>query len=659
MRLRRLLPPTLAVVLAAPTAWSAASPVSGAPGEIGGVWRQEFDGGAGGVIHLDHVRIVEGEPLEAAAGPALVVAAGPRSIERVVADPGSGLVSTVTVQFPHDISDDVYGYNFAPDSLREEFDLSVNRWGGNSTERYDHRSRTSNTGADWYFSNVQNSEAESDDAFEIENAADGTRTLLTLPATGWVTNGTADLCSYPVDDSLGGANNAGPQDDTQPIGDSTCGNGQSGGESIEAPDPNLTSVPADEAFAAEWVRELVAQYGSAAEGGVEMYAVGNEPFLWPSTHADVHPENTTRHEVIDNSIRYATAVKDVDPTAEVVGPVSWSGWGYYVSTDELLNGQRPGDVPTFLADYLAAMSDAEQTAGRRLIDRLAVNFYDDRAWDGGAELRLESTRTLWDPSYAPEDWWLVRDFVGGEGPATIPRLHALIDEHYPGTPLAITEYNFGGWNELSGGLTQADALGVFGREGLSMATLWDPFLSWVGLTEEEFVQRPIVQGMRLYRNYDGQGGRFGDRSLFAESADQSEVSVYAAERTADGALTVVLINKSQRPLTSDLALPGGDATTEVYRYSGADIGAIVREDDLSLAANDSIELPPRSATLLVLDDALDGDVDPEPQPDPEPDPQPGPEPDPTPEAPVASQGATVNDAPATASRPADRLTTTC
>ncbi|MEM9041183.1 MAG: glycoside hydrolase family 44 protein, partial [Actinomycetota bacterium] len=632
----------------------------GGASTIGGVWWQEFDGADPTTVYLDEVRIVEGDEIPARDGPDLVVDAGPRTIERTTTDPGSGTVSTVTVDFPHNISDDVYGYNFAPDSLREEFGITINRWGGNSTERYDHRSGTTNTGADWFFSNVQNSEQEGDDAFERENEADGTATLMTLPATGWVTNGDAQLCSYPTDDSLGAANNAGPQDSTQQIGASSCGNGKSGGETIEPPDPNLTSVPADEDFAAEWVRELVSTFGTAEEGGVEMYAVGNEPFLWPSTHADVHPEDTTRAEVIDTSIRWADAVKDVDPTAEVVGPVSWSGWGYYVSTEELFAGQRPGDVPTFLADYLTAMADAEASGGRRLIDRLAVNFYDDRAWTGGDALRLESTRTLWDPSYAPQDWWLVRDFVGGEGPATIPRLHGLIDEHYPGTPLAITEYNFGGWTELSGGLAQADALGIFGREGVSMATLWDPFLSWVGLTEEEFVQRPIVQGMRLYRNYDGEGGRFGDRALFAESDDESAVSIYAAERTSDGALTVVLVNKATEPLTSELTLPGGDATTEVYRYSGVDTSRIVRAEDLSLGAVSNIELPARSATVLVLDEALDGDApnpepSPDPDPDPAPDPQPDPDPSPAPTPPLASEGAIVIDAPASATRTAERL----
>jgi hypothetical protein len=46
-----------------------------------------------------------------------------------------------------------------------------------------------------------------------------------------------------------------------------------------------------------------------------------------------------------------------------------------------------------------------------------------------------------------------------------------VDTWYPGTRLAITEYNWGGLDGLNGALAQADVLGIFGREGLALATL--------------------------------------------------------------------------------------------------------------------------------------------------------------------------------------------
>ena len=101
------------------------------------------------------------------------------------------------------------------------------------------------------------------------------------------------------------------------------------------------------------------------------------------------------------------------------------------------------------------MAAAEKTTGQRLIDRLAVNFYDQRVYEGGTDkLRLESTRHLWDASYAPADWWVTRDFLYGNGSALIPRLRSAVDTYYPGTGLALTEYHFGGATTGIGGLTQ-------------------------------------------------------------------------------------------------------------------------------------------------------------------------------------------------------------
>jgi hypothetical protein len=58
-------------------------------------------------------------------------------------------------------------------------------------------------------------------------------------------------------------------------------------------------------------------------------------------------------------------------------------------------------------------------------------------------------------------------------------------------------------------------LGIFGREGLDLATLW---------TAPSAVQ-PIANAFRLYRDYDGQGGRFGDTRIHAASADQGRLAI--------------------------------------------------------------------------------------------------------------------------------------
>src|SRR5438105_9512414 len=91
----------------------------------------------------------------------------------------------------------------------------------------------------------------------------------------------------------------------------------------------------------------------------------------------------------------------------------------------------------------------------------------------------------------------------------------------------------------------------------------------------------------MYRNYDGAHGAFGATSVQASSADQSQLAVYAARRAGDGALTIMVLNKSlTQPLSSQLTLAGYTpaATAAVYRYSVADLGHIVRQADQGVTA---------------------------------------------------------------------------
>ena len=75
-------------------------------------------------------------------------------------------------------------------------------------------------------------------------------------------------------------------------------------------------------------------------------------------------------------------------------------------------------------------------------------------------------------------------------------------------------------------------------------------------------------------DYSGTGKAFGETSVQAVSgatpADQDKLSIYAAQRAADGALTIMVINKTGGELTSNLALANftPTANAQVYRYSG-------------------------------------------------------------------------------------------
>src|SRR5262249_36098961 len=157
--------------------------------------------------------------------------------------------------------------------------------------------------------------------------------------------------------------------------------------------------------------------------------------------------------------------------------------------------------------------------GVRILDYLDLHYYPQAsgvalssAGDSATQaLRLRSTRSLWDPAYVDESW--IADTV-----RLIPRMRAWVQADYPGPQRAVTEYNWGGLESINGALAQADVLGIFGREGLDLATIWGP----------PTMSQPGAFAFRVYRNYDGAGGAFGDTSVRGTSADQGRVAVYSA-----------------------------------------------------------------------------------------------------------------------------------
>jgi len=89
---------------------------------------------------------------------------------------------------------------------------------------------------------------------------------------------------------------------------------------------------------------------------------------------------------------------------------------------------------------------------------------------------------------------------------------------------------------------------------------------------------PGTMAFEIYRNYDGNKSAFGNMALASTSADQGALSVYGATRTADDAVTVVVINKTYGDLTSTLSLvnlPSRADTAQAYLYSNANLNAIV------------------------------------------------------------------------------------
>jgi Glycoside hydrolase family 44 len=213
------------------------------------------------------------------------------------------------------------------------------------------------------------------------------------------------------------------------------------------------------------------------------FALDNEVDLWASTHPRLRGQSgdgpgkpVSYAELIQLTEDYASALKDVAPHALVFGPASY-GWGGYVN----LQNAPDANGRDFIDVYLQAMSAYEGAHGRRIVDVLDLHWYPEArsstdvrvtAPDASPPLqaaRVQAPRSLNDATYV-ENSWISRSLGGPIN--LLPRLKAKIAAHYPGTKLAFTEYDFGGGNDISGGVAEADVLGIFGAEGVYAASYW-------------------------------------------------------------------------------------------------------------------------------------------------------------------------------------------
>lgn len=494
------------------------------------------------------------------------------------------------------ISDLIYGVAGADPATLKALGATLNRWGGNPADRYNWViGHAWNAGRDWEFRNVNytNGTGNSADNFVSSTLAGGDVPLMTVPALGWVARDTNNNHrSTGVPDQGGSPVSAGS--DAIVGYDPTANRAATSLPSLAIKPGPLTDTPASDAAAVyqdEWIHHLVDSFGPAPRG-VTYYTIGNEPDLWWLTDTDVRPVRMSYDAMVAMYEQYAIAVKAQDPNARLLGP-DVSGWNglwysaldrgtdnYATHADRTAHGGQ-----AFLPWWLAQIAAADRASGRRTLDYLDVHYYpqagnvDSNASDPATQLlRIRSVRGLYDPTYADESWI-------GQPVQLIARLKAWIASSYPGTKLAITEYRWGGEKDASGAVALAEVLGVFGREGVDMASYW----------QSPPVDSPAGAAFRLYRNYDGHGATFGGVSIPCSSS-ASPVAVFGSRHSDSGEVDVVLTNEDpSRPASVRVKLGPGGGAIDVFQIA-AGSGQITRL--APVAQGDAVTLPPFTVTLL-------------------------------------------------------------
>jgi hypothetical protein len=421
-----------------------------------------------------------------------------------------------------------------------------------------------------------------------------------------------------------------------------CGDGELPDQSMILGSPANAETPVDPTWATGWVAYLAGKFGTASNGGVAIYSLDNEPDWWDGGHHDVYTHPFSYDDITNLGLTYAAAIKASDPTAEVAGPVMSFWWDFFYSKKDVEAGwdaggncSQPwsnpvdraahGGIP-MIEYYLQKFAAYDKTNSQRLLDYLDLHTYFAATYNGNGlglttagdtgaqQARLNSTRVFWDPTYTDPNYpqpnyttdtnYTTNCNVPLLAPQMIPMAQGWIAKDYPNTKLAFTEYNWGGQEHINGALAQADLLGIFGKYGLDMATLWGP--------PDPTTQIPGLMAYEVFRNYDGKNSKFGNTALASTSINQGQLSVYGAWRSSDNAVTVVVINKTYGDLTSTLSLANlvsGTATAHPFLYSNANLAAIVPQTTVTIippAAGGTIStisnytFPAQSITLFVV-----------------------------------------------------------
>jgi hypothetical protein len=484
----------------------------------------------------------------------------------------------------HPIDPNIYGIvNYGLDAtFAKEIQVPNIRWGGDGASRYNWEVDSSNSGFDWYFmggSGVGNPVPGATvdlmiNTYKPANAG----ALITIPIIPYVNSTAAWNCSFPT--SVYGA-----QQSTNPYvhpNGENCGNSIStSGAQLKDTDILANNLPNSVALQRGWLEHLVATFGTAAKGGVPFYQLDNEPSGWGNTHRDIEPNGASYPTIVSLGQQYAAAVKQVDPTAMVLGPSDFT-LGGWIGTPSQQNNLFAGQY------YLQQMAAYNQANGQRILDYFDEHYYPQFT---NAASQLASTRTLWDPTYNGGTWVEQYDF---DGPMQlIPRFQQWIAQYYPGTKLSFSEYSIDSGNKLiTDALAEADVLGIFGWQQVALANMWTP----------PAPTDPIAYAFRLYRNYDGAGSQFGNMSVSATSSNPGELSIYAATRSSDGALTMVVLNKTTATISTTLSLANFNAagSVHIFSYSNANLTQITSQGTESLVSNSlAYAYPAYSATVFV------------------------------------------------------------
>jgi len=489
------------------------------------------------------------------------------------------------------VSPRLFGVNFGDSNDNWQDAYTTNRWGGNAVTRYAWDVDIQNRAFDYFFEDIPNTVDDeaalpfnsSSDRFIAATLGHKALPVLTIPTIGWAPKAdrSGKRCGFSV------AKYGAQQQTDQYFTD--CGNGvKASGGQVTGNDPTDTSRQVGPEYSVAWLDHLVEHFGDEVVRDGMLYILDNEPNYWSGTHRDVHPEPLGYDELWNYTVAYGEALQQAHPGVKLMGP-DIAGFPDLFTRSCGADCQGHGSKP-IIEWFIQQLGEYQQQTGTKLLEYLDIHCYPEGdSWNNGdaadVTMRMRGTRELWDESFFAETWHVMP--LG-----LLRRTQKLIDQYAPWLKMSCTEFVYGADTDVVDAVLTLDALAVYAREGVDLATRWTvPTAGSV-----------TAYAYRLLNNYDGHGGSLAGLSYVEVASSDALLGAHAFVSDDGSRQAVLLINRQYEGHMATTAKV--DVATSSGKLFRLGAGHMSPSDAELVPVNGGevvIDLPPVSAALLVFE----------------------------------------------------------
>jgi len=298
-------------------------------------------------------------------------------------------------------------------------------------------------------------------------------------------------------------------------------------------------------------------------------------------------------------MRTSTALKKYNSNIKTLGPVVWGWCAYFWSAaDGCSCGadcKKHNSVP--LLEWYLQQNCANANGAQLPVDYLDIHYYpqasnvmNDDESPLTLQHRFRAAKSIYKTGYIDESW--INTEIN-----LIPRMKGIIQQRCASTKFSISEYSFGPDDLSSVAMATAEAMAIFGREGVDIACKW--VAPDVGTKAEA--------AFKFYTNFDGMGTNLidGAASIPGNTTNIDYATIYGIHIPSSNMLYVLMFNKEpgNGRIQVQVTVPGlPDSVNSAERFSfGKASTNIVARDKVTISNGKfSIVLSIFEATIIAI-----------------------------------------------------------